>query len=385
MTSARDLARYSLRIFFITVANLFGIPSYLTWFLLLQPLRMYNPKLFWKIESILFQCLLTIVTTWLYFGGYTIVESGDSLEGILDDEAVVLVNHQSTSDVPVVMSALHNKSLVLGKVMWVMDDIFKYTNFGWISYLHGDFFIVQGKEARSDSLERLESHINSIYKTTFKKWIILFPEGGFLRKRRFRSQEFAKKNQLPVLQHVTLPRVGALKVIIDNLTPQPTVNKDNRTPQATANGLIPCTKESQLNQKTLKWIIDMTIGYPGATPYNTHGMFVGYWPPRKVQIHYRVYPIGDVPTDREGLTKWMYQRYQEKEVFLHEFYTKSKPLDESDEEKRYMSRIKRQDLEMDVIVATLYYLFLLCSFIFFWNYLYSPVFRILSFFLSFIF
>lgn len=143
--------------------------------------------------------------------------------------------------------------------------------------------------------------------------------------------------------------------------------------------------ESQSNQKTLKWIIDMTIGYPGATPYNTHGMFVGYWPPRKVQIHYRVYPIGDVPTDREGLTKWMYQRYQEKEGFLHEFYTKSKPLDESDEEKRYMSRIKRQNLEMDVIVATLYYLFLLCSFIFFWSYLYSPVFRILNFFLSFIF
>lgn len=72
-----------------------------------------------------------------------VVESGDSLEGIMDDEAVVLVNHQSTSDVPVVMSALHNKSLVLGKVMWVMDDIFKYTNFGWISYVHGDFFIVQ--------------------------------------------------------------------------------------------------------------------------------------------------------------------------------------------------------------------------------------------------
>lgn len=385
MTSAQDLARYSLRIFFITVANLFGIPSYLTWFLLLQPLRMYNPKLFWKIESNLFQCLLTIVTTWLYSGGYTIVESGDSLEGIMDDEAVVLVNHQSTSDVPVVMSALHNKSLVLGKVMWVMDDIFKYTNFGWISYVHGDFFIVQGKEARNDSLERLESHINSIYKTTFKKWIILFPEGGFLRKRRFRSQEFAKKNQLPVLQHVTLPRVGALKVIIDNLTPKPTTNKDNPVPPATANGVIPCKQESQSNQKTLKWIIDMTIGYPGATPYNTHGMFVGYWPPRKVQIHYRVYPIGDVPTDREGLTKWMYQRYQEKEGFLHEFYTKSKPLDESDEEKRYMSRIKRQNLEMDVIVATLYYLFLLCSFIFFWSYLYSPVFRILNFFLSFIF
>lgn len=385
MSSARDLARYSLRVLFITFINMLGIPSYLTWFLLLQPLKLYNPKLFWKIESILFRSLLTVVTTWLYSGGYTIVESGDSLEGIMDDEAVVLVNHQSTSDVPVVMSAIHNKSLVSGRVMWVMDDIFKYTNFGWISYVHGDFFIVQGKEARSDSLEKLESHINSMYKTTFKKWIILFPEGGFLRKRRFRSQEFAKKNQLPVLQHVTLPRVGALKVIIDNLTPQTTANKDSPTPQTTANGGSPGSQESQSNQKTLKWIIDMTVGYPGATPYNSHGMFVGYWPPRKVQIHYRVYPMSDVPTDREGLTNWMYKRYQEKEVFLQEFYTKSKPLDESDEEKRYMSRIERRDLEMDVIVASLCYLFHVCSFIFFWYYLYSPVFRILGFFLSFIF
>lgn len=95
--------------------------------------------------------------------------------------------------------------------------------------------------------------------------------------------------------------------------------------------------------------------------------------------------MSDVPTDREGLTNWMYKRYQEKEVFLQEFYTKSKPLDESDEEKRYMSRIERRDLEMDVIVASLCYLFHVCSFIFFWYYLYSPVFRILGFFLSFIF
>jgi lysophosphatidylglycerol acyltransferase 1 len=61
----------------------------------------------------------------------------------MDDEAVLLINHQSTSDVPVVMAALHNKGLVLGKIMWIMDDIFKYTNFGWISYFHGDFFILQ--------------------------------------------------------------------------------------------------------------------------------------------------------------------------------------------------------------------------------------------------
>ncbi|XP_056021273.1 acyl-CoA:lysophosphatidylglycerol acyltransferase 1-like isoform X2 [Ostrea edulis] len=367
----QEIARYCLRVLIITVANIYTIPSYFTWFLLLQPLRIYHPKLFWRIESVLFQGLLKMVTTWLYTGGYTIIESGDSLEGIMDDEAVVLVNHQSTSDVPVVMSALHNKSLVLGKIMWIMDDIFKYTNFGWISYFHGDFFILQGKEARTDSLSKLENHINTIYKTTFKKWIVLFPEGGFLRKRRFRSQEFAKKNQLPVLQHVTLPRVGALKVIMDNLTSHKAVNGG--------------VTGSRSEEKTLKWIIDMTIGYPGATPYNSHGMFVGYWPPHTIDIHYRVYSIEDIPTETQGLTNWMYDRYQEKEVLLHEFYTKSKPLDESDNQKRCMPRIKRQDLELDKLVAGFFYVFYLCSFIIFWSYVYSPVICLLRLIMSFVF
>ena len=143
--------------------------------------------------------------------------------------------------------------------------------------------------------------------------------------------------------------------------------------------------ENISSQKTLKWVIDMTVGYPGANPYNSHGMFVGYWPPHQIEIHYRVYPIDEVPQDKEGLTKWMYERYQEKEVLLQEFYTKSKPLDESDDKKRYMTRVKRHDLEVDVIVAILYHLLHLCSFILFWYYLYSPVFRILNYFRSFVF
>lgn len=48
-------------------------------------------------------------------------------------------------------------------------------------------------------------------------WMVLFPEGGFLRKRRDTSQRFALKNNLPVLQHVSLPRVGALQAIMDCL------------------------------------------------------------------------------------------------------------------------------------------------------------------------
>jgi hypothetical protein len=31
---------------------------------------------------------------------------------------------------------------------------------------------------------------------------------------------FAKKNDLPMLEHVTLPRVGALKVLVEELGPK---------------------------------------------------------------------------------------------------------------------------------------------------------------------
>ncbi len=105
-----------------------------------------------------------------------------------------------------------------------------------------------------------------------RKWIILFPEGGFLRKRRQRSQEymhfyhirasqgcqrmeslseaekthfllvmlntkrsalvrfvqkvdtlfcrFARKNGYPILNNVVLPRVGALGTILNTLPKQ---------------------------------------------------------------------------------------------------------------------------------------------------------------------
>lgn len=47
--------------------------------------------------------------------------------------------------------------------------------------------------------------------------MVLFPEGGFLSKRKPISQRFAAKNNLPVLQNVTVPRMGALFVIRDTL------------------------------------------------------------------------------------------------------------------------------------------------------------------------
>ena len=62
---------------------------------------------------------------------------------IADEPALMMVNHQSTADVPVMMYALQNKGNVLNNLMWIQDVMFKYASFGWVSYIHGDFFIQQ--------------------------------------------------------------------------------------------------------------------------------------------------------------------------------------------------------------------------------------------------
>lgn len=67
---------------------------------------------------------------------------GDDIRLCLNDRTLVLVNHQSTADVPMLMTNFNAKSGVLPNIMWIMDRIFKFTNFGIVSIIHQDFFIL---------------------------------------------------------------------------------------------------------------------------------------------------------------------------------------------------------------------------------------------------
>ena len=75
----------------------------------------------------------------------SVVETGDDISDCIDSECLLLVNHQSTGDVPVIMQALTdaNKRHLSRHVCWILDDMFKYANFGLPCHVHGDFFILQ--------------------------------------------------------------------------------------------------------------------------------------------------------------------------------------------------------------------------------------------------
>jgi lysophosphatidylglycerol acyltransferase 1 len=167
----RNIIKYPraiLRILFVIVNNIYCIPTYLIWMFLLLPLRKLHPDTYYWIEGKLFHWLLANVAMWSYTAGYdsefnersltstfrlliinihthafppSVVEVGDDITPCLDQRTLVLVNHQSTADVPLLMTTFNTKQEVLPNIMWIMDKVFMYTNFGIVSVIHKDFFI----------------------------------------------------------------------------------------------------------------------------------------------------------------------------------------------------------------------------------------------------
>uniref|UniRef100_A0A131XAR7 Putative lysophosphatidylglycerol acyltransferase 1-like protein n=1 Tax=Hyalomma excavatum TaxID=257692 RepID=A0A131XAR7_9ACAR len=293
-----------LRVMFVLANNLYCIPTYLAWmWVVFYPLRVLLPPLYWAIERQLFRLLLLMVSFWSWSAEYYVDEVGEDVSECYSDRTLVLVNHQSTADVPLLMASFQGKRSVTEHLMWIMDRLFKYTNFGAVSMTHGDFFITQGKDTRNTQLQRLRDHISEVYLRRGLKWIVLFPEGGFLHKRRATSQRYARANGYPILEHVTLPRVGAMKTVLETLT------SENLA-------------KTHKGEEPIKWVVDITIGYPDmGKPLDLFVISGGFRKQCVVHMHYRRFPIAEVPIhDSEALTKWLYDRWAEKEDLLDIFY-----------------------------------------------------------------
>lgn len=130
-----------LRSVLIIANNFYCIPTHVVWLWLLTPMRRFLPALYNRIEGHLFSWLLAMVSLWSWSAGYDIVEEGDDISRCLGKRTLVMVNHQSTADVPMLMAAFNAKPGVLNQIMWIMDRMFRYTNFGVVSSYHRDFFI----------------------------------------------------------------------------------------------------------------------------------------------------------------------------------------------------------------------------------------------------
>ncbi|KAG6453847.1 hypothetical protein O3G_MSEX008359 [Manduca sexta] len=164
-----------------------------------------------------------------------------------------------------------------------------------------------------------------------RQFMVLFPEGGFLHKRREVSQRFAEKNNLPKLEYVSLPRAGAMKVIMEEIGPRrdegASTSKENAKKGDDDNfNKSPRTKMIIDNKvgDSIEWILDVTIAYPDRIPLHLQDVVCGIRPACTTHLHYRLYPSSEVPSDTEGMTQWLYDRFIEKDAMLEEFYKTGK-------------------------------------------------------------
>jgi len=324
MATPGQVATWLVRILWIIANNLYTIPACLLWFALLSPLHLINPALFRQVEGKLFSWCLSMVASWTWTAGYQVQESGSDLDLLAKSHLLLMANHQSTADVPILMSIFSTRTGFCDKVMWIMDRVFKFTNFGVISWMHDDFFILAGREHRDSSLEELREHLDSVFLPKGRQYLVLFPEGGFLRKRKEASNRFASKLDLPPLHHVTLPRTGALDVIMDQIGPWKRRQERSLEPKLEDSAEETAPKEVEEVEEEegfIKYVVDVTVAYPQGRPLDLQSIVTGWRDPCVTHVHYRTFPVRELPECSEELKDWMIRLYQEKEELLDKYYT----------------------------------------------------------------
>uniref|UniRef100_A0A6P7GB05 Acyl-CoA:lysophosphatidylglycerol acyltransferase 1-like n=1 Tax=Diabrotica virgifera virgifera TaxID=50390 RepID=A0A6P7GB05_DIAVI len=293
--------------------------------------RRPSPKKGINTDNLLKVVAPTPIKSWVFISGFTpeteatdvfnflkkyeldqdcvFVELGDDIAPCLNDRTLVIANHQSTADVPLLFSCFNPRKQVLPNIMWIMDSVFKYTNFGVVSVLHKDFFIMSGKSKRDKSLQEFAQHLLDFYIPLKRKWLVLFPEGGFLRKRKAVSQRYCEKMNLPRFENVTLPRVGAMQVIMETLSKKSAMNNNSNS-----------VNNDKSETPLIEWFLDITIAYPKGWPIDLSHIVFGNREPCETIMFYRLYPQKDVPQDTETLTSWLFDRWVEKEKMLENYY-----------------------------------------------------------------
>lgn len=334
-----EVAFWVLRVLWVTVNNLYAVPASLVWLVLLSPLHLLSPLLYSQIEEVLFSWMLSMVACWNWSAGYHVAESGVDLDLLKKSNLLIMPNHQSTADVPLLMTVFSARVGFCNKVMWIMDRVFKLTNFGLISWMHDDFFILAGKDNRAGSLIKLKDHLTKVFLPKRRKYLILFPEGGFLCNRKEVSQMYAKKMDLPTLEHCTLPRTGALDVIMSTLGPwrlreaekveveegEEEVRVETKAEEEVkVETKAEEVKEDMEEDGFLQNVLDVTVAYPEGRPLDLQSIVTGWRPSCTTHVHYRLFPARDLPKTSEDLFAWMVKLYQEKDEMLSKFYETGK-------------------------------------------------------------
>lgn len=247
------------------------------------PLYLISPAVVHRMNrSLAFIWWGTIVVLMKKVQEVDVVIDGDPIPP--RENVILIANHQQMTDILVLFFvALAGKRL--GEIRWFVKDAMKYVpGPGWALYLARHIFVRRDWHADKGRIDALFANIIAIKAPI---WLVIFVEGTRRTAAKLaKSQEFCAKAGRPILKNVLAPRtkgftasVGALRNHIDA-------------------------------------VYDVTIAFPEGVPLLRH-IAEGYV--RRIDVHVRRYPIGELPHGEEALANWAWDRFVEKDQRLEKY------------------------------------------------------------------
>ncbi|CAH8635937.1 unnamed protein product [Heterobilharzia americana] len=267
----------------------------------LLPLSVLSPTVF--------RCLVDLfLTSWLMFAEFVICkifgcrvrQFGDRVLPSTSCEprsCLFLLNHRTQLDWFFVWglgNPIQRMKIIL------KDSLAKIPGAGW-SMQCGSFIFLRRRIATDQ--ERLRKTISYLLKLQDSCQLLIFPEGTNLTKGSIaRSDAFAEKNNLPYLRYTLHPR---------------------------STGFLHLVKLIGLDHLTD--IYDVTVAYPDILPSPEINLLYGHVP-REVHYYVRRFPVKELLHEHESrkldddtnnaLSKWLQDRWFEKENLLKAYYAK---------------------------------------------------------------
>ncbi|EME30465.1 Probable 1-acyl-sn-glycerol-3-phosphate acyltransferase 4 [Galdieria sulphuraria] len=228
--------------------------------------------------------------------GVELVITGDKF--VRGESAVVVCNHQSWTDSLILYSVARQVGRH-GDVKFFAKKSLAYFPFYGIAavLVRVCIFITRHMDRDRKIFRRIFSYLTDA-SGQWPFWLIIFCEGTrFNLNKREKSQEFAKKHDLPVLYNVLLPKTGGFSASVSSL-------RDN-----------------------IGACYDITIGYPSLQgqvgPSISDILFRHQFGRQKwvVHVHQKRVPIQLIGDSEEEMKELLYRVYKEKDKQMENFKT----------------------------------------------------------------
>lgn len=220
-----------------------------------------------------------------FFYGIKIIVSGDEIPR--NENSVVVLNHQSMTDITVLLAYAKSKGR-LGDLKWFVKDIIKYfPGVGWGMLFLNCLFI---KRNWTEDKKYIHNMFEKILRHSIPLWLVSFVEGTRVRPSKLaQSQKYAQENGLPLLKHLLLPRTKGFVASVQALRPH------------------------------LQAVYDITVGYVQEVPTLWQWVCGDV---RKVFVHVQRFPIQTLPQKDPDLSQWLMKLFVTKDNLLDQFYKK---------------------------------------------------------------